>query len=170
MVLEDIMYKSILIIFTLVVLIACTDSNKSNLSTQASKQKTELTIYKRESCGCCNDWITHLDNNDFHTQAVNDEKLTQFKLNKGIAPRYHSCHTAISTDGYVFEGHIPAKYIQQFLANKPKDALGLAVPGMPAGSPGMEMGDNFSPYKVLLLDKDGTYSTFASVSNQKDQY
>ncbi|PAJ74174.1 hypothetical protein CJF42_11850 [Pseudoalteromonas sp. NBT06-2] len=164
------MYKSLLVILTLVVLIACTDSNKSNQSRQISKEKTHLTIYKRESCGCCNDWITHLNNNDFHTQAVNDENLTKFKLNKDIASRYHSCHTAVSTDGYVFEGHIPAKYIQQFLANKPKNTIGLAVPAMPVGSPGMEMDDKFSPYNVLLLRKDGTYSTFASVSNQKKQY
>jgi hypothetical protein len=89
--------------------------------------------------------------------------------NKTIC-RFHSCHTAISTDGFVFEGHIPAKYIQTFLANRPQNVIGLAVPAMPAGSPGMEMGDRFSPYKVLLLNKDGTYSTFSNVENQKEQY
>jgi len=164
------MYKSLFLIFSLAVLIGCGNDNQTSVKMQASHSKTHLTIYKRESCGCCNDWITHLDKNDFHTEAVNDENLTQFKLNKGIAPRLHSCHTAVSTEGFVFEGHIPAKYIQTFLANIPEDTIGLAVPAMPAGSPGMEMGDRFSPYKVLLLHTDGSYSTFANVDTQKEQY
>ncbi|SFC38404.1 DUF411 domain-containing protein [Pseudoalteromonas denitrificans] len=164
------MYKSLLVLFTLAALLACTDITISNVNSQNTAQKTKLTIYKRESCGCCNSWITHLDKNHFDTQALNDEKLTQFKLNKDIKPRYHSCHTAVSQDGFVFEGHIPAKYIQQFLKNKPEDVIGLAVPAMPIGSPGMEMGNRFSPYQVLLLKKGGSYSVFAQVSSQKEQY
>jgi len=164
------MYKSLFLLFSLAALIGCGNDKQTNVTTQISHSKTHLTVYKRESCGCCNDWITHLDKNNFHTQAVNDENLTQFKLDKGIAPRFHSCHTAVSTDGFVFEGHIPAKYIQTFLANKPIDAIGLAVPAMPAGSPGMEMGDRFSPYKVLLLNKDGSFTTYAEVLTQMEQY
>jgi hypothetical protein len=164
------MYKSLFLLFSLATLIGCGNDTQTQEETQISHSKTHLTVYKRESCSCCNDWITHLDNNDFHTQAINDENLTQFKLDKGIAPRFHSCHTAVSTDGFVFEGHIPAKYIQTFLANKPKNALGLAVPAMPAGSPGMEMDDRFSPYKVLLLNKDGSFTTFAEVLTQMEQY
>lgn len=164
------MYKSLFLLLSLAALIGCGNDKQTNIATQISHNKTHITVYKRESCGCCNDWIMHLDKNNFHTQAVNDENLTQFKLDKGIAPRFHSCHTAVSTDGFVFEGHIPAKYIQTFLANRPKNAIGLSVPAMPAGSSGMEMGDRFSPYKVLLLNKDGTYTTYAEVLTQMEQY
>ena len=81
--------------------------------------------------------------------------LNKLKSDKGISPRYQSCHTAVSKDGYVFEGHIPADIIQRFLANPPPNAIGLAVPGMPAGSPGMEMGSRHDEYDVFLLSKDG---------------
>ena len=73
-----------------------------------------------------------------------------------------SCHTGVSADGYFFEGHIPAKFVTAFLANPPENAAGLAVPGMPAGSPGMEMGDRFNPYSVILVKKDGTTEVYAT--------
>ena len=77
------------------------------------------------------------------------QALDGIKLEAGISPAARSCHTAISTDGYVFEGHIPSRYIRQFLAAPPEGARGLVVPGMPVGSPGMEMGDRFDPYDIL---------------------
>ena len=72
-----------------------------------------------------------------------------------------SCHTAVTSDGYVFEGHVPAKYIAQFLANPPSEAIGLAVPGMPMGSPGMEYQNKFSPYQVMQINKDGSTAVYA---------
>ncbi|NCV99393.1 MAG: hypothetical protein EBW26_01600 [Proteobacteria bacterium] len=75
-----------------------------------------------------------------------------------------SCHTAVSSDGYIFEGHIPSEYITQFLTEKPANALGLSVPGMPHGSPGMEVGNHFMPYDVLVLYKDGTSKVYAQVN------
>jgi hypothetical protein len=94
--------------------------------------------------------------------------VNRIKNDYGIAPEFQSCHTAVTSNGYVFEGHIPARFVQQFLENPPDDAIGLSVPGMPAGSPGMEMGDRFTPYKVWLLKKDGSADVFASV-NSRDQ-
>ena len=83
---------------------------------------------------------------------------------------YQSCHTAVSQSGYVFEGHVPAKFIQQFLQNPPKNALGLAVPAMPLGAPGMEMGDRFLPYRIMLLNQNGSATLYATVNNAKEQY
>ncbi|MGB1058644.1 MAG: DUF411 domain-containing protein, partial [Ketobacter sp.] len=77
---------------------------------------------------------------------------------------------AVSKQGFVFEGHIPARYIQQFLANPPEGAFGLAVPAMPVGSPGMEVNERFMPYQVLLLKKDGSTEVFAAVENAAQQY
>ena len=82
----------------------------------------------------------------------------------GIAPRFRSCHTAVTEEGYAFEGHVPAKLVQRFLDNPPEAALGLAVPGMPAGSPGMEMGDRVDQYSVFILYKDGRSEHFAEVN------
>jgi hypothetical protein len=75
----------------------------------------------------------------------------------------------VSSQGYAFEGHIPARYIHQFLANPPADGIGLTVPAMPVGSPGMEVGDKFMPYRVLLMKKDGSTEVFASVESAAQQ-
>ena len=83
-----------------------------------------------------------------------------------IRDRYRSCHTTVSSDGFVFEGHIPSKYVEQFLSEKHTDAIGLSVPGMPMGSPGMEVGDRFMPYDVLILFKDGSSKVYAEVNTK----
>ena len=128
-----------------------------------------LIVHKSPTCGCCLGWMTHMDNNGFSTAGNHPEALAQLKLNKGIELRYQSCHTAVSSQGFVFEGHVPAKFVRQFLANVPDQALGLSVPGMPVGSPGMEVGDKFMPYQVLLLKKDGNHEVFAQVDSAADQ-
>lgn len=129
-----------------------------------------LNVFKSETCMCCEKWISNLEPKGFHAVAHHPADLNQEKVKRGIAPRYHSCHTAVSTDGYVFEGHIPASIIQRFLAEKPKGAIGLAVPGMPMGSPGMEMGNHFDPYDVLLLKADGSSSIYAHISRIDQQH
>ena len=131
---------------------------------------SRLSVYKSPTCGCCADWVDHIEAAGFTTSIHHPENLNRIKAARGIAPRYGSCHTAISGQGYVFEGHIPARYIRQFLENPPAAAIGLAVPAMPAGSPGMEMDGRFSPYQVLLLDKDGGHTVFARVATQAEQY
>ena len=135
-----------------------------------SKVGPGLSVYKSPACGCCRDWISHIAAAGFNTTVYHPADLNRMKADKGIAPFYGSCHTTVSRNGYVFEGHIPAKYIKQFLDNPPGDAIGLAVPAMPVGSPGMEMGEQFFAYQVLLLRKDGSHAVFARVDAQAEQY
>ncbi|MFT4907140.1 MAG: hypothetical protein ACI978_001215 [Oleispira sp.] len=157
------------------VLSACskpnTDSQIGNSKIGDSHQEAAiLEVYKHPGCGCCGKWIDHLNESGLTTGIHNSKKLAEFKEEKGIAPKFRSCHTAVSKDGYVFEGHIPAKFIQQFLNEKPAGAIGLSVPGMPLGSPGMEVGTKFAPYQVLQLNADGSSSIYASVKNSQEQY
>ena len=120
-----------------------------------------LDVFKDENCGCCVGWIDHMQEAGFASKINHPRDLNGVKEELGVLPKWQSCHTAVTKGGYVFEGHIPAKYIEQFLASPPEGALGLAVPGMPLGSPGMEMGGRFTPYDVGLMNKDGSSSVFA---------
>lgn len=129
----------------------------------------KLDVFKSPTCTCCEKWVANLETKGFQSTVHHPADLNQEKLNRSIAPQYQSCHTAVSNEGYVFEGHVPANLIKRFLAEKPKNALGLAVPGMPAGSPGMEMGDRFSPYDVLLLNADGSSRVYARINSVHDQ-
>lgn len=112
---------------------------------------TLVQVWKSPTCGCCKDWITHMEANGFRAQ-VHDTGNTAARARLGVDMRFGSCHTAV-VQGYVIEGHVPAREITRLLAERPK-ALGLAVPGMPIGSPGMdgpEYGGRREPYDVLLL-------------------
>ena len=152
---------------------ACVDDQPASAGVSDPARQAagpRLSVYKSPACGCCADWVDHIEAAGFTTSIHHPENLNRIKAEQGIAPRYGSCHTAISGQGYVFEGHIPARYIRQFLENPPDAAIGLAVPAMPAGSPGMEMDGRFSPYQVLLLDKDGGHTVFARVATQAEQY
>lgn len=164
--------KQLLAVFVTVFIAACSDGGyKADPGPGASQQANlpVLEVYKTATCGCCGKWIAHLEENGFHALTHNQNNLSALKSRHGIRPPYQSCHTAISEDGYVFEGHIPAKYIQQFLAEKPAGAIGLSVPGMPVGSPGMEVGNRFRPYEVLLLKIDGSVETYAQVNVPEEQ-
>jgi hypothetical protein len=133
-------------------------ASEKNLAAGSSSvfdEVVSLDVYKSQSCGCCKKWVSHIEGFGFTAEVHHPVNLNKIKFDKGIEPRYQSCHTAVSSDGYVFEGHIPGHIIQQFLAAPPKGAIGLAVPGMPVGSPGMEVGNRLDPYDVLLLNKDG---------------
>ncbi len=118
----------------------------------------EVTVYKSPTCGCCNKWIAHLEANGFKVNAHDLADLTQVKLEHGVRRELTSCHTAL-VDGYVIEGHVPAEDIQRLLQERP-DVVGLAVPGMPMGSPGME-GPTSEPYNVLTFDRNGNTTVFA---------
>jgi hypothetical protein len=140
-----------------------------------TKKTYSLTVYKTPSCGCCTEWLEHLAESGVPNQGKNLPSLAELKSELNISPKYRSCHTGISKDGYVFEGHVPAKYIKQFLQNPPEDALGLSVPAMPIGSPGMEVddgkgGSKFMPYRVLLLKKDGSAEIYANVTDYPSQF
>jgi hypothetical protein len=129
-----------------------------------------LDVYKSETCGCCGVWVDHAKENNFVANIHHPVDLNATKQEHGIAPQYQSCHTAVTPEGYVFEGHVPAKFIHQFLAEKPEGAVGLAVPGMPMGSPGMEVGDRFTPYDILLLKEDGSSEVYASIASAEEQF
>jgi len=115
---------------------------------QAAAQ--EIHVHKTPWCGCCVKWIDHLEDNGFEVTVEEHEDMTPVKLEAGVPTELHSCHTA-RVEGYVIEGHVPAADIARLLADRP-EAGGLAVPGMPAGSPGMEVPGHSQPYDVFLFD------------------
>lgn len=123
---------------------------------------TALEVYKNPQCGCCGKWVDHIRAAGFDTKVTDRDDLSQLKTELGVGNQYQSCHTA-TVGNYVFEGHIPASAMKRFLAAPPEGAIGLAVPGMPVGSPGMEMGDRHQDYNVLLLMEDGTASVFEEI-------
>ena len=122
----------------------------------------QVEVWKDASCGCCKDWIAHLEKNGFEAR-VHDPGNADARKRLGIPIEYGSCHTAV-LDGYALEGHVPVREILRLLEERP-NAIGLAVPGMPIGSPGMdgpEYGRRRDPYDVLLLARDGTSRIFQS--------
>ena len=129
----------------------------------SAQSKLSLLVHKTPTCGCCKKWVKHLEANSFSTMIKDHQNLQKVKEQHSIKPKYQSCHTAVSQDGYVFEGHIPSKFIKQFLANPEANAIGLSVPGMPLGSPGMEVEGRFMPYDVLVLFQDGSSKVYAEV-------
>jgi hypothetical protein len=133
---------------------------------QSVNSETKLLVHKTATCGCCKKWIKHLEDNGFMADVQNHKNLAEIKETLGIKSEYRSCHTGVSKDGYIFEGHIPSQYVAQFLSEDHPDAIGLSVPGMPLGSPGMEVGDRFMPYEVLLLNKDGSSEVYAEVNKK----
>lgn len=129
----------------------------------AASTRPVVEVWKTPTCGCCHDWIKHLQANGFEvkTHDVSDAVKREYRQRLGLADRYGSCHTAL-VGGYLLEGHVPAREIQRLLKDKPR-ALGLAVPGMPIGSPGMdgpEYGGRKDPYDVLLVQRGGTATVY----------
>ena len=131
---------------------------------------SHLDVYKSPTCGCCTKWMDHLAENGFTSTGRHPDELGDLKRELGVPVRYGSCHTGVSKNGYLFEGHVPARYITQFLDDPPAGALGLTVPAMPVGSPGMEYKDQFMPYDVLLLKKDGSVEVYTSVESYEQQF
>lgn len=123
--------------------------------------ETSVEVWKSATCKCCIDWVKHLEANGFAVKvnAADPTMLDRIKRQAGIGEKLASCHTA-KIDGYVVEGHVPAADIKRLIAERP-DALGLTVPGMPVGSPGMEQGDETEPYDTLLIKKDGNAEIYA---------
>ena len=129
--------------------------------TENTGDKIEVVMFKNEGCQCCTKWAEHMDAEEFAVEEKPVPNLYEIKQEKGIAPELASCHTAI-VDGYVVEGHVPVADVQRLLKERP-DAIGLTVPGMPVGSPGMEVpGREADKYDVLLVAKDGTTSVYSS--------
>ena len=118
-------------------------------------------MYKTEACGCCNIWVEYLEENGFEVRTENVDNLAAVKVELGVPPQLQSCHTAV-IDGYVIEGHVPLEPIQRLLTERPEIA-GLAVPGMPIGSPGMEMPGRLpDPYDIVAFDAEGETEVYES--------
>jgi len=124
----------------------------------ATGAPVEITVYKTPTCGCCSAWVDHLKANGFAVNAKDVPDLTALKKHYGVTQELASCHTAF-VGGYVVEGHVPADLIAKLLKDKPK-VKGIAVPGMPAGSPGME-GPRKDPYDVVTFDSTGKTKVYA---------
>lgn len=118
-----------------------------------------ITVFKDPNCGCCKEWIEHLRKHAFAVTARDTNDVAAIKRSGRVPPQLVSCHTAF-VNGYVIEGHVPAEDIRRLLAQKPRIA-GLAVAGMPIGSPGMEVGNRKDKYDVIAFKRDGTTSVFA---------
>ncbi|CAB4787374.1 unannotated protein [freshwater metagenome] len=134
----------------------------SRTALAAAGQKINAIVYKDPNCGCCQDWVIHLEKNGF-TVVLKDQANSKERSKLGMPSKYSSCHTAI-IENYLIEGHVPAADILRLLKEKP-DALGLSVPGMVVGTPGMDgpaYDDLKEPFKVLLIRKNGTAEIFNS--------
>jgi hypothetical protein len=132
----------------------------------AENPPQSMLLYKSPTCGCCTAWVDHMKDEGFSTIVKHPQNLNAIKKQLNITVENQACHTGI-LQGYVFEGHIPANVIQQFLADRPSDVIGLAVPGMPMGSPGMDNGRAFNPYQVFQLNQDGSRTPYATISFDK---
>jgi hypothetical protein len=135
------------------------------LATSATATTT-VEVYKSPTCGCCDKWVDHMRDNGF-TVNTKDVGNKEIRAESGISTSLSSCHTAL-IDGYAFEGHIPAQDIKRFLRERPR-AVGLAVPDMPHGTPGME-GARSDPYNVLLIKKRDDSRRETTVYNRYDPY
>jgi hypothetical protein len=118
-----------------------------------------VTVFKDPNCGCCKEWVAHLRKHAFQVTSKDTSDVSAVKRTARVPQRLYSCHTAF-VNGYVVEGHVPAADVRRLLKEKPKVA-GIAVAGMPAGSPGMEVGDRKDPYDVIAFNRDGTTQVFA---------
>lgn len=156
---------------------ACTDASagestdgSADATTVASAERTAasstdqelptILVYKSPTCGCCNGWIEHLEAAGFTVDARDVRDIMSIKVDAGVPTPMSSCHTAL-VDGYVVEGHVPAEHVKRLIADDPEIA-GIAVPGMPVGSPGME-GPNAQPYQILSFTRDGQAAVYADV-------
>lgn len=128
-------------------------------STAAADELPPMEVWKTPACGCCSVWVEHMEAAGFRVKVNDLNDVTPIKNRLKVPPRVATCHTAV-VDGYVIEGHVPAADVRRMLKERP-DILGLVVPGMPAGSPGMES-PRPEPYDVLALGKDGELKVFSS--------
>ena len=129
------------------------------LSHAAKKPAQTITVYKTPTCGCCHEWVAHLEQNGFAVVAKDVPDTAPYRSQLGVPKALGSCHTGV-IDGYALEGHVPAADIRRLLAERPQ-ARGLAVPGMPIGSPGMEVeGTRRDAFDVVLFTDDGRRSVW----------
>lgn len=132
----------------------------ASLPVFAASSLPQIEVFRNPDCGCCGAWVEHLKAAGFSVKVHETPDTSVVRKRHGIPDEFGSCHTGV-VSGYALEGHVPAEDIKRLLAKKPA-AAGLSVPGMPVGSPGMEVGSRKDPYQVLLIDKAGRSSVFAT--------
>jgi hypothetical protein len=140
-------------------MVAAIATGSAPVNNATSFAAVEVTVFKSPTCGCCKEWVDHLRKHAFAVTAKDTTDMNTVKRTLGVPEGLYSCHTAV-VNGYVIEGHVPAADIRRMLKEKPKIA-GIAVPGMPAGSPGMEMGSRKDAYNVVAFKRDGGTSIYA---------
>lgn len=132
----------------------------SSLPALAAGVLPEVEVFRSPYCGCCGAWVAHMTSAGFPVKVTMVNDTTAARKRLGMPDSFGSCHTA-TVAGYVVEGHVPADEVKKLLAARP-NAIGLAVPSMPPGSPGMEVGTRTDPYQVLLIDRSGRASVYAN--------
>lgn len=145
------MKLKLLLLAAILMLEACAPKTDSGQAT--------IEVWKSPTCSCCSKWVEHLREGGFNVTVHNETAMNPLKTKLGVPQALASCHTAV-VDGYVIEGHVPIEDIRRLLSEKPK-TLGLAVPGMPIGSPGMEQSDRHDPYETLAFTAGGESSVYA---------
>ena len=144
---------------TLVMLVAAL-AVASPLGSLLAAAAPKVVVHKSATCGCCKQWVKHLEQAGFSVDAIDHDDLAPIKARLGVPAGRESCHTA-EVGGYFIEGHVPAEDIKRLLSERPA-AKGLTVPGMPIGSPGMEQpSGEVQPYDVFLVAADGSTSVYA---------
>lgn len=130
------------------------------LSSSALAQTLKGTFYKQQQCECCEAHAEYLRKNGFELEIMSVKDLAGMSIDAGVPKGFQGCHL-IELDGYVFEGHVTSEIIKRFLAERPQNTIGLSIPGMPSGVPGME-GPKDGPITVYAVKKDGTTSPYAT--------
>lgn len=130
------------------------------LACAQSAAAATIQVVKSPYCGCCTSWVEHLRHAGFDVRVTDLDDVTPIARRLGVPDDLRSCHTAV-IEGYAIEGHVPAADIRRLIAERP-EAVGIAVPGMPIGSPGMEQGEVRQPYEVILFGRDGRRQRFSS--------
>jgi hypothetical protein len=146
-------------VLMVLVLLSLSLSVKAEVETK-SVEPLVIEVYRSPSCGCCSKWLQHLRDNQFEVIDHVTNEVQAVKDKYGVPANMASCHTAL-VNGYVIEGHVPASDIRKLLKIKPS-VIGISVPGMPVGTPGMEMGGKKDPYKVVSFDSEKNYKVFSS--------
>lgn len=132
-------------------------------SAEAAENALEISVYRDPSCSCCGSWMKYLTAQGFQPRNIPISNIDAFKQEHSVPNDLVSCHTAV-VNGYVIEGHVPAPEIKRLLAERPDDVTGIAVPGMPTGTPGMESGNVREPYAVFSFDQQGNAKIFSKHS------
>lgn len=157
---HQVWFRSLSFIFMLLAGVTANGQSLVEKAASNSAEKLSMVVYKSASCGCCGDWVKHMQDNGFVVEVHDTENINEIKQRAGLHRNLASCHTAF-IEGYVVEGHVPAMDVKRLLQDKPQ-IKGLTVPGMPAGEnvPGMEVQPGNASFDVLSFQEDGTSSVW----------